>query len=379
MSINTMSINTMSINTSNMASTNKNIVKFTPADFERIKNNGFVCPLSPQTIAIIQSLADQVGAPEYIKTPQFEKRLDNTVGANVDSSSSAAYDKRSDSSAAYDRRGDNRRRRGGNGSKNYELSDEAWEGVRNFKATLMVKKEGMAAVIDQIRKHLNKMTAKTYDTLRDNIIKEIEGITEGIQENIEYIEDEEFIAEINKIGEALFTIASGNSFYSNMYAKLYKELMAKFGFMKTIFETNFKKFNTLFQDFTYCDPNKDYDQFCLNNKVNEKRRALSLFYVNLMKEELIDVKEIRTILEQIQTSMLSAIKEPEKKNIVDEMAEIVYIIIVNGHEQLKTLEEDDGWENIEDFINTVSVYKVANFPSITNKTIFKFMDILDVF
>jgi len=374
MASNTMSINTMSINTSNIASTNKNIVKFTPADFERIKNNGFVCPLSPETIAIIQSLADQVGSPEYIKTPQFEKRLDN-ASTNSDSST-AAYDKRSEYS--YDRRGDNRRRRGGNVSKNYELSDEAWEGVRNFKATLIVKKEGMAAVIDQIRKHLNKMTAKTYDTLRDNIIKEIEGITEGIQENIEHIEDEEFITEINKIGEALFTIASGNSFYSNMYAKLYKELMAKFGFMKTIFETNFKKFNTLFQDFTYCDPNKDYDQFCLNNKVNEKRRALSLFYVNLMKEDLINVKEIMTIFEQIKTNMLSAIKEQEKKNIVDEMTEIVYIIIVNGHEQLKTL-EDDGWENIEDFVNTVSAYKVSSFPSITNKTIFKFMDILDVF
>ena len=48
--------------------------KYTCADFERIKNNGFKCPISPETIAIIQALADQVGAPEYIKTPQFEKR-----------------------------------------------------------------------------------------------------------------------------------------------------------------------------------------------------------------------------------------------------------------------------------------------------------------
>lgn len=340
------------------------LVKFTPTDFERIKNNGFVCPLTPETIAIIQALADQVGSPEYIKTPQFEKR--------------DIYDKKDNGRGGGGTGQGDRKRRGVGGVKTYEFSDEGWENVRNFKATLIVKKEGMGAVIDQIRKHLNKMTAKTYDTLRDNIIKEIANITEGILDNQNTLDtlaetDQEFIQEINKIGEALFTIASGNSFYSNMYAKLYKELMAHFAFMKTIFETNFQKFNTLFQDFTYCDPNKDYDQFCQNNKVNEKRRALSLFYVNLMKEQLIESGEIEKILAQLQTNLMKAIKEPDQKNIVDEMAEVIYIIIVNGHEQLKDL------DTLEEFVKTVAGYKANSSPSITNKTIFKFMDILDVF
>jgi hypothetical protein len=350
-------------NTVKLSNSNTPLIKFTPLDFERIKNNGFNSPLSLETIAVIQALADQVGAPEYIKTPQFEKR--------------DVYDKKDSNRTGGDR---DRTRRGI--KKIYEFADDAsWESVRNFKATLIVKKEGMAAVIDQIRKHLNKMTAKTYDTLRDNIIKEIAGITEGILENqhtLDCVEDQDFITEINKIGEALFTIASGNSFYSTMYARLYKELMAQFAFMKTIFETNFQKFNTLFQDFTYCDPNKDYDQFCQNNKVNEKRRALSLFYVNLMKEKLIEPKEIDMILVQLQTNLLKAISEPEQKNIVDEMAEVIYIIIVNGHEKLKEWDEDK-WDVIEEFVKTVAGYKANSSPSITNKTIFKFMDILDVF
>ncbi len=337
------------------------LIKFTAADFERIKNNGFTYTLTPETLAIIQALAEQVGSPEYIKTPQFIKR-EVPVGTvplqyNLTQLS-------------------NRKRRG---NKPYEACDEDWDTVRNFKTTLIAKKEGMGAVIDQIRKHLNKMTAKTYDTLKENIIKEIETITDGVLEKSAQhiaIEDEEFVNEINKIGEALFTIASGNSFYSNMYAKLYKELMEKFAFMKTIFETNFKKFNTLFNDFTYCDPNKDYDQFCLNNKVNEKRRALSLFYVNLMKEQMIAQDDIEQILTQLRTNMQSAIKTADQKNIVDEMAEIVHIIITNGYEQLQELPE---WLTIEDFVKTVAEYKPSSFPSITNKTIFKFMDILDVF
>ena len=335
-----------------------NVVKFTLADFEKVKNNGFSCPLSKETIAIIQALADQVGAPEYIKTPQFDKRVEPQQF--------------------------NKKRR--SGTRSYEASDEAWETVRNFKATLIVKKEGMGALIDQIRKYLNKMTASTFDTLKNNIIKDIEGITEGIitkESTLESIGEEEeddslkkdFVNEINKIGEAIFTIASGNTFYSSMYAKLYKELMEQFIFMKTIFETNFKKFNTLFNDFTYCDPNKDYDQFCLNNKTNEKRRALSLFYVNLMKEKLIDSSEIMLILEQLKTNMLIAVKEQDKKNIVDEMSEIVYIIITNGLDHLRDLET---WDSVEEFINEIANYKPTSFPSITNKTIFKFLDILDV-
>jgi hypothetical protein len=347
------------VNISKTSATTMSLIKFTPADFERIKNNGFTCPLSQETMAIIQALADQVGSPEYIKTPQFEKR--------------DIYDKKDTTGARPNRSRPTK--------KNYEFPDEAWETVRNFKATLMVKKEGMGAVIDQIRKHLNKMTAKTYETLRDNIIKEIAGITEGILDNqstLDSVEDAEFIREINKIGEALFTIASGNSFYSNMYAKLYKELMQNFAFMKTIFETNFQKFNTLFQDFTYCDPNKDYDQFCQNNKVNEKRRALSLFYVNLMKEKLIETGEIEKILLELQTNLMKAVQEPEQKNIVDEMAEVICIIIVNGHEQLRAWDEDK-WDSIEEFVKTLAAYKTNSCPSITNKTIFKFMDMLEMF
>ena len=342
--------------------------KYTCADFERIKNNGFKCPISPETIAIIQALADQVGAPEYIKTPQFEKR---------EFSDKKEYG-RAGAGTGAGTGGDRHREKP---KKSYEFTDDGWDSVRKFKATILVKKEGMGAVIDQIRKHLNKMTEKTYETLRDNIVKEIAGITEGILDNqntLAAVEDPEFITEINKIGEALFTIASGNSFYSTMYARLYKELMANFTFMKTIFEVNFQKFNTLFSDFTYCDPNKDYDQFCKNNKVNEKRRALSLFYVNLMKEQLIETKAIDQILEQLQTNLLKAVTEPDQKNIVDEMGEVIAIIIINGHEQLQDL-EDDKWETIEEFVKTVAGYKPGSFPSITNKTIFKFMDILEIF
>ena len=94
-----------------------------------------------------------------------------------------------------------------------------------------------------------------------------------------------------------------------------------------------------------------------------------------MKEKLIDSSEIMLILEQLKTNMLSAVKEQDKKNIVDEMSEIVYIIITNGLDHLRDLET---WDSVEEFINEIANYKPTSFPSITNKTIFKFLDILDV-
>ena len=43
-------------------------------DFEKIINQGFVCGLPEETIDIISLLAEEVGAPSYVKTPVFEKR-----------------------------------------------------------------------------------------------------------------------------------------------------------------------------------------------------------------------------------------------------------------------------------------------------------------
>ena len=39
---------------------------------------------------------------------------------------------------------------------------------------------------------------------------------------------------------------------------------------------------SLFETIEYCDPKKNYDKFCDINKANEKRKAMSLFIVNLM-------------------------------------------------------------------------------------------------
>jgi hypothetical protein len=305
---------------------------YTRNDYDRIKKEGFVYALPKETLDTIKKIAANVGAPEYIKTPHFDKR---------------SYKPRIHIK---------------------EVSEAEWDSIRNFKTTVMEKKKGVELSIDKIRKHLNKMTAKTYDTLQTQICSEIDLIvaTETNQE--------ELVIELNKIGDAIFEIASGNRFYSNMYAALYNELMSKYEFMKKILS---EKLNTdihIFNDFAYCSPDKDYDQFCLNNKTNEKRRALGLFYVNLMLQKIIPNDKIIKMINELQTNLADYIKSENNANIVEELSELLFALIITGAPELKPLKTE--WSQIIEQITLVSKMKAKSAPSISNKTIFKHMDML---
>jgi hypothetical protein len=307
-------------------------ILYTRTDYERIKKEGFDYVLPKETLETIKKIAANVGAPEYIKTPHFDKR---------------SYKPRIHIK---------------------EVSDAEWDSIRNFKTTVMEKKKGVELSIDKIRKHLNKMTAKTYDTLQTQICAEIDLIV-AAETN-----QEELVIELNKIGDAIFEIASGNRFYSNMYAALYNELMSKYEFMKTILSDKLNTDIHIFNDFAYCSPDKDYDQFCLNNKTNEKRRALGLFYVNLMLQKIIPKEKIIKMINELQTNLADYIKTENNTNIVEELSELLFGLITAGAPELKPLKAE--WSHIIEQITLVSKMKAKSAPSISNKTIFKHMDML---
>lgn len=348
----------MSLSISNVSSMpNNKLIQYTKDDFTKILNAGFTYNLNVETMKIIQSIADQVGAPEYIRTPKFEKReYNNSERYSINPGNGGGGCKKS-----YKER-------------SQEISDADWESIRQFQATIIAKKQGIEASIDQIRKHLNKMTTKTYETLKEQIIKEIKSITSDNN-----VDSPELLEELNKIGDSIFTIASGNSFYSKLYATLYKDLMEVFDtnghtFMEIIFKDNFQKFRSLFDKIDYCSPDKDYDGFCNNTKTNEKRRALSLFYINLMKLGALEEGQIIIIIKDLQKYMMDTIKKTDSKDIVDELVEVIFILITNGN---STLYKNKEWDNIMELVKQISVMKNTDHPSITNKTIFKHMDILD--
>jgi hypothetical protein len=155
---------------------------------------------------------------------------------------------------------------------------------------------------------------------------------------------------------------------------LYKELMARYAFLQSVFMVKISSDISIFTDFNYCDPNKDYDTFCKNNKTNEKRRALALFYVNLLLQDIVSADKILFMAEELQTNLLDYIKKENYANIVEEMSEVIYIVAINAGPKLKLFKEE--WSQIIRRITHVSTLKPKTEPSISNKTIFKHMDML---
>jgi len=301
------------------------------SDFEDIINNGFVCALPCETISIISSLAEEVGAPTYVKTPVFEKRDMH------------------------------KKRRSGN----QNVTDSEWESIRDFKTTEINKRTGINKSIDDIRGIINKMALDNFEMKRDELFGLIDSI----------LMEEESEVNMERVGVILFDMVSGNKFYSELYANLYKDLMDKYDIFKSIFKRNFDQFLALFDTIKYINPDEDYDAYCDNNKVNEQRKALSMFFVNLMKHDIISHFDMIIIIEKLQSQINDYIHEENSCNKVEEVTENLFIIISNIKDELKN---NAAYINIFKKIKQIADYSVKEKLSLSNKVIFKHMDLIDI-
>jgi hypothetical protein len=333
----------------------KKMIQYDMNDYEEITNAGFICNLTQKTLDIISKLSEQVGAPTYIKTPIFLKKESRIAGLGMGLGSAI-------SAIATSGNGFKK-----NKNKVSEITDEDWETIRQFQTTTKHVSEGIQKNMENIRGYLNKMSEATFDKMVNEIKAEISQL----------IEHETTDENMMKIGHSIFTIASSNSFYSELYAKLFKILMDEHEIFKKIFEDNYKVFMNLFDNIEYVDPKKNYDKFCEYTKTNDNRRAMSLFLVNLMKNNVIEKDEILEIIINLQKLIMKYIAKPDKTNEVEELNENLYIIITSSSNKIKS-GSDEGTENIIKDIEFIGMLKpkMKEYPSITNKTIFKHMDII---
>jgi hypothetical protein len=328
-------------------------MKYTLEQFNNITFNGFKFDFPEDTLKIISEIALEVGSPNYVKTPIFQKRV-NPMKLDVSSQKEKECDP-------------NRKRRGGN--KSMELvNDDDWETLRTFQTTKIEQRVGLDAQIDLVRSHLNKMSDKNYSDVKNKIIDIIENMMKEIIDN----------EEMTKLGTIIFEIASTNRFYSKMYADLYSDLINKFQIMEDIFQDNFKNFMNLFDNIEYVEPNVDYNKFCKINKDNEKRKSLASFFVNLMNNEIISSDKIITIIRNLMSKIYIYINQDNKKNEVDELTENIAILykkeLFSGDVEYELI---DGMI-IPEIIENLAHSKSKNYLSLSNKSIFKFMDLIDM-
>lgn len=323
--------------------------------YSSIAFNGFEFTVPPETMDIITKLATQVGSPTYIKTPTFHVRT-NTSSTN--------------GGGGFGQTGAHKKR-----GKTQDVLDSDWESIRTFHATKIETKSGIDGVFDKLRVQLNKISDKNYEEMKGNII----GLLDAL------VEDGASPEDMSKIGNSLFDIAANNRFYSKLYADLYAELIQKYEIMGQVFQENYQSFLQQFENVECGDPDKNYDEFCRINKVNECRRALSLFFVNLTKNGILTKLQLVSTLHTLFVQMFKQVQVVGMQNEVNELAEIIGIIYSKqllaecSKEEGNVLQTQMRVEGltIEEAIKTIAKSKPKVYPSLSSKTKFKFMDILD--
>ena len=125
----------------------------------------------------------------------------------------------------------------------------------------------------------------------------------------------------------------------------------------------------------YVEASVDYDKYCNNNKDNDKRRATTVFMVNLMKKNLFDKTSVLNIVIKLQDLVLSFIDQENKTNEIDEITENISLFISSSN---KEFINEDKWETVINNIIFCSQLKVKEHLSISSRSIFKYKDIIDL-
>jgi|LauGreDrversion4_2_1035121.scaffolds.fasta_scaffold00331_5 hypothetical protein len=291
-------------------------------------------PIQQSTLDLIKMLSDQVGSPDYVKTPTF---------SNNDKTITKKKKRHQD-----------------------DITSDDWENVRNFKKTDIAQKEGIEKEIDNIRLLINKLTEKTYEKLIVTIMDTIDNmLEEGLYDN----------NSLNIIGHAIFNMATNNKFNSIIYARLCNVLMIKYDFMLAIIENNISEFMKLFENMEFVTPEQDYDKFCEINMLNEKRRSMSLFLCNLYKNNVITLDNIVLNINNIQQRIIDVMNDENCKMEVEELSENLFILVTNI--EFQTLHAHDKWSSIYEKICLIKGSNIQVSKGISHKSKFKHMDIID--
>jgi hypothetical protein len=320
--------------------------KYNLSDFENIISSGFNFTIPDETMQLISKLSMEVGSPTYIKTPIFQK--------NTTPPASSLIKKKKN-------------------KNNVEINNEDWETIRSFHTTTIEHKKEDEQ-IDKIRSCLNKLTDKTFLDMKTQIVDILNHL---VAENVSS-------TEMTRVGNIIFEIASNNKFYSKLYADIYTELIKLFPIMNDIFKVSYLTYIELFNNIEYVDSTIDYNLFCLNNKKNENRKAISTFFINLSLNGIIDTQEMMYTLKQLLEMLLANMVLENKKNEVDELTENIAIFynkkLIELYESTYQTTIDSARElfidgkSLPDTIRMIASIKVKTYSSLSSKSIFKFMD-----
>lgn len=307
---------------------------YTLKNFSELTNDGFSITLEQSYIDNINKVIKQMGLTTFIETPIYTKQP-----------------KKSPSSLSF--------------SNNQNNQNNQTTMVNTiFKTTKIEHKSGLDVIINSIKLNLNKLSDKKYNDIKQQIV-------DYITEECGTISDDDK----KKVVHTIYSITSSNKFHSLIYAKIFSELSLLFEWIKEEFMNNiYPNIMDNYNNIIYVNPDDDYDKYCDINKQNEKRRSLSQFLVNLSNLDYISKESVINILHTLVKRLDEQKSQDNNKFINDEIAENISNLYNS------TLLDNTENMQVKYIIETVELFailKPKDYKGLTNKTIFKFMDLLE--
>ena len=249
---------------------------------------------------------------------------------------------------------------------------DKWEEKNGYKTTsvIMVEKSGVEKWLQEIRTGLNKLSAKNYDSQKNEIIHCIQNCMNTEDQTEEHKKDN-----LKTIATAIFNIASTNKFYAELYAKLYKQLIHVNVIFQEILLIHVANYASSVKDIEYFNPENDYEKYCVNNKANDARKATAVFLVHLIKEDVIPVMRVLNIIVAFQKLVIEYVEQEDKINEVDEITEILFLLIKEGKSIYDECQGEYIWKFvIKQNIEVLSRYSKKDKKSLSSRAIFKYVD-----
>jgi len=222
--------------------------------------------------------------------------------------------------------------------------------VNRIKNVNSIKK--IDKIILDIRKLFNKISNKNYEKLKNEFICYYKQILLDNKIDIE------------KINNFIFdTIAYNNIFYSDIYVNLIITLININSNFEIIVNNNIQ---ILLNIHKYLNDYEKYKCFCI-------------FYVNCIINQILPIDILIKSLKNLHIELFSNFKQENNKDFCDNINNIIYSIIVKIY---NTNVYKENYNLFSEFYNTCSNIKKLDKkenPSLSNKTIFLNMDIIEKF
>jgi hypothetical protein len=335
-------------------------LKYTLNQITDLSFSGFQYQIPEDTVSMINYLCSHVGS----------EGLSSNMYCKTEESRNKSSDAMASGSAGLALGGFKPNSKKRKGNKAMEVSAEEWETLRTFQPTKIEQKSGIDGEIDQIRLLINKLSDKTFLDIREKIIDKINAICSDSPTPEQQL----------KIATIVYEISSTNKFYSRIFADLYAELLTTYKWLRPVFDEKYANIMAQYQNIEYVDPETNYDGFCDMNKANEKRKAVTTFLVNLANNGFIKNDGVMELLAKLLTIIIEYIEKPDKKNEVDELTENVAILY--NKERVDEAEEEEEYNingnSILFTVNKLAKAKAKDYPSLSNKAIFKYMDLVEM-